>query len=180
MDWRRRRRPTRSTHSVPIIGATNEAELRRRESGRGHGCMPCMHARAADGIDAAGANVGLSSRYSVSSLCDVLLRGLPPTSVGLLYSTTNQPRAIAIYWRRRPSMGERIEIAIDLEAAARGKKWVISRCPLSAHCGKTGRAVRPSGWERKRWVWICGIFLRRHCTPHAKQTQQFSHNLGGA
>ena len=86
MDWRRRRRPTRSTHSVPIIGATNEAELRRRESGRGHGCMPCMHARAADGIDAAGANVGLSSRYSVSSLCDVLLRGLPPTSVGLLDS----------------------------------------------------------------------------------------------
>ena len=71
MDWQRRRRPTRSTHSVPIIGATNEAELRRRESGRGHGCMPRMYARAADGIDAAGANVGLSSRYFVSSLRDV-------------------------------------------------------------------------------------------------------------
>lgn len=151
MDWRRRRRPTRSTHSVPIIGATNEAELRRRESGRGHGCMPRMYARAADGIDAAGANVGLSSRYSVSSLCDVS-GYLPPTS-DLVYLATNQPRAIAIYWRRRPSTGEEIAIAIDLEAVARGKKWFISLCPLSAHCGETGRAVRPSGWERKKWAW---------------------------
>ena len=127
MDWRRRRRPTRSTHSVPIIGATNEAELRRRESGRGHGCMPLMYARAADGIDAAGANVGLSSRYFVSSLRDVCSGAFRPHQ--LVYSTTNQPRAIAIYWRRRPSTGERIAIAIELEAAARGKNWLIRRCP---------------------------------------------------
>ena len=129
MDWRRRRRPTRSTHSVPIIGATNETELRRRESGRGHGCMPRMYARAADGIDAAGANVGLSSRYFVSSLCDVCSGAFRQHQ--LVYLATKEPKAIAIYWRWRSSTGEGIAIAIELEAAARGKKWLISQCPSS-------------------------------------------------
>ena len=150
MDWRRRRRPTRSTHSVPIIGATNEAELRRRESGRGHGCMPCMHARAADGIDAAGANVGLSSRYSVSSLCDVLLRGLPPTSVGLLGN--QEPKALQFTGGGDHRRGNELQLQSNWRQRHGAKNGSYAGAPRVVHHGETGRVVRPSGWERKKWA----------------------------